>query len=130
MKVWSSFNCFIIDLNSDSTLTNDPFFEPFFHPFFNHQKSYKVKNLGSGVIISDDGFIITNSHVVENATDITITLVGGKRYEGQIIGIDHLTDLALIKIGNNSGTPLSLKSPAVDIGQKIFAIGKCVIKEK
>ena len=76
----------------------DPFFEPFFHPFFNHQKSYKVKNLGSGVIISDDGFIITNSHVVENASEIIVSSSDGQTYEATIIGIDELTDIALIKI--------------------------------
>ena len=74
---------------------SDPFFEDFFKP---KMRKYKVKNLGSGVIISNDGYIVTNSHVVENADEIIVSLVGGDTLQAKIIGFDTLTDIALIKI--------------------------------
>ena len=57
---------------------------------------------GSGVIISDDGYIITNNHVVENATEINVTLENKDEYTAQVIGTDPSTDLALIKINANN----------------------------
>ena len=81
----------------------DPFFDPFFDSFFNqYHNTYKIKNLGSGVIISKDGFIITNSHVIENASQIIVSCSDGSTYDATIIGIDELTDLALIKIESNN----------------------------
>ena len=80
----------------------DPFFDPFFDNFFRQrERSYKVKKIGSGVIISSDGYIITNSHVVENAVEIIVSSVDNKTYEAIVIGNDELTDLALIKINSN-----------------------------
>ena len=94
---------------------------PFFDPYLN---TYKVDNLGSGVIISSDGYVITNAHVVENASDITVTLVGGDRYEGSIIGIDNLTDLALIKIEDSNLSYAKLgDSNNLIVGESVFALG-------
>jgi len=69
----------------------DSFFPPYSH-------TYKVDNLGSGVIMSKDGYVITNAHVVEDADQIIVTLNGGDRFEAKLIGIDNLTDVALLKI--------------------------------
>ena len=76
-----------------------PFFDPFFEDFFKPRaRNYKVKNLGSGIIISNDGYIVTNSHVIEQADEIVVSITGGDTFLGTIIGFDDLTDIALIKI--------------------------------
>lgn len=76
----------------------NPFFDPFWGGFFPYTRTFKVDNMGSGVLVSPDGYIITNTHVVNNATEIVVTLKGGKSYEAQLVGIDNLTDIALVKI--------------------------------
>ena len=111
----------VVGINVKQIKKKQTIWNPFFDSYLN---TYKVDNLGSGVIISSDGYVITNSHVVENATDITITLVGGKRYEGEIIGIDHLTDLALIKINDDSLSYAKLgDSNNLIVGESVFALG-------
>ncbi len=76
----------------------NPFFDPFWGGFFPYTRTFKVDNMGSGVLVSPDGYIITNTHVVDNATEIVVTLRGGKSYEAQLVGVDNLTDIALVKI--------------------------------
>lgn len=73
----------------------DPF-EDFFEQF--RPKKWKERSLGSGVIVSSDGYIITNYHVVEKADEIKVTLYDKQDYKGKIIGSDPKTDIALIKI--------------------------------
>ncbi len=72
--------------------------DPFFFPY---ARTYQVDNLGSGVLVSDDGYVITNAHVVENAHEIVVTLMGGERYDAILIGIDNLTDVAVLKINGD-----------------------------
>ena len=76
---------------------NDDIFRHFFGQPSAPEKR-KVEALGSGFIISDDGYIITNYHVVKDATKIKVTLLSGKKYEAKVIGIDNTIDIALIKI--------------------------------
>ena len=79
---------------------------------------------GSGVIISDDGFIITNNHVVENADQIDITLNNKKNYKAKIIGTDPTTDLALLKI-EDTGLPFLHfgNSDSLKVGEWVLAVG-------
>ena len=78
-----------------SPFFNDPFFEFWFpEDFFKH----KVKSLGSGIVISPDGYIITNEHVIEGADEIIVTLPGGLEYISEVIGMDKETDIAVLKI--------------------------------
>ncbi len=103
---------------------NDPF-QQFFHQFMgNVPKSYKAHSLGSGFIIRGDGYIVTNNHVVANATDITVTLADGREFPGTVVGRDEKTDVALVKI-NASGLPaLSLgDSEKLVVGEPVMAIG-------
>ncbi|MBI5463390.1 MAG: trypsin-like peptidase domain-containing protein [Ignavibacteriales bacterium] len=73
--------------------------DPVFRRFWGDRTyKQKVQGLGSGFIISSDGYIVTNDHVAGNATEITVTLTGGKQYKGKIIGTDHSTDICLIKV--------------------------------
>ena len=80
----------------DRYFGGDDFFERFFGDM--PQREFKQKSLGSGFIISHDGYIFTNNHVVEQADKILVKLSDGKEYEAKIIGKDAKTDIALIKI--------------------------------
>ena len=87
-------------------------------------QSKKRKNLGSGVIISDDGYIVTNSHVVESEAGLAVTLADGQVYRGNVIGKDVLTDIALIKINSKHLQVATLgNSDVARIGHWILAIG-------
>ena len=78
----------------------DPFFsDPWFEYFFGRQQlEQEVENLGSGFVISPDGYIITNDHVAGNATRITVAFPDSKTLEGALIGSDPVSDIALIKV--------------------------------
>ncbi len=105
---------------------DDPF-EDFFKKFFEGgpQQEFRQHGLGSGFIISKDGFIVTNNHVIEKANDIEIILENGKNYQAQIIGKDPKTDLALLKIEPEEDLPaISFgRSDVLDIGDWVIAIG-------
>lgn len=79
---------------------------------------------GSGVIISEDGYIVTNNHVIEDALSITIRLKNGESYEASLIGADAQTDLAVLKI-NATGLPAASfgDSDALQVGEETVAIG-------
>jgi serine protease Do len=82
------------------------------------------KASGSGVIISSDGFIVTNNHVVNGATDIIVTLNNRKNYIGKVVGTDPNTDLALVKIDGKDLPVMAVgNSDEVKLGQWVLAIG-------
>lgn len=94
------------------------------HFFGSGHSSYPVQAAGSGVIISSDGYIVTNNHVVEDAEKITITLNDKREYEGEIIGTDPASDLALLKIKETRLPYLKFaNSDSVRIGEWVLAIG-------
>ncbi|MDO8446848.1 MAG: DegQ family serine endoprotease [Deltaproteobacteria bacterium] len=105
----------------------DFFGDDFFDRFFGDmpQKDLKRKSLGSGFIISKDGYILTNTHVIDNATEIKVSLSDEKVYEGEVIGRDPKTDIALIKIKANGDLPIvSLgNSDELEVGDWVLAIG-------
>jgi serine protease Do len=79
---------------------------------------------GSGVIISQDGYIVTNNHVVNGATEITVTLNNRKNYTAKVIGTDPNTDLALIKIDGHDLPVMTIgNSDDVKLGQWVMAVG-------
>lgn len=102
------------------------FDDPFFRQFFGNRGRYsqKVKGLGSGFIISDDGYILTNDHVAGNATEITVTMTNGKHYNAKIIGSDPVTDICLLKIDENNlpFIPFGNSNDAI-IGEWVIALG-------
>ena len=102
----------------------NPFFDPFWGGFFPYTRTFKVDNMGSGVLVSPDGYIITNTHVVDNATEIVVTLRGGKSYEAQLVGMDNLTDIALVKV-DDSGLPFADlgNSDELIVGEWAIALG-------
>ncbi|MFD0798370.1 Do family serine endopeptidase [Maribacter chungangensis] len=79
---------------------------------------------GSGVIINDKGYIITNNHVIENAQELEVTLHNNESYKATVVGIDPTTDLALLKITANNLKSVSLvNSDDVEVGEWVLAIG-------
>lgn len=102
--------------------------QPVFNPwadFFGYQQQPQVQqSSGSGVIISTDGYIITNNHVVEGAEKLIVSLNNNKSYEAKIIGRDPSTDIAVIKI-DESNLPAVIwgNSEDVKIGQWVIAVG-------
>ncbi len=82
------------------------------------------QNLGSGVIVSPDGYIITNNHVVENSDDIRVTLFDKRSFRGRVVGTDPKSDLAVLKI-DEKGLPAARwgDSDALEVGEFVLAIG-------
>jgi serine protease Do len=104
-----------------------PFGDDFFDRFFGDmpRKEFKQRSLGSGFIISNDGYIFTNNHVVEQADKILVKISDGKEYEAKVIGTDANTDLALIKIKPDSSLAVAEigDSEKVRVGEWVIAIG-------
>ncbi|MCX8084189.1 MAG: Do family serine endopeptidase [Calditerrivibrio sp.] len=127
----------VVNINTTQTIKrkipnfNFPFgFNPFgdFDPFGSqeHYQEYKSRALGSGFIISPDGYIVTNNHVVEKADEINVKLHNGKEYKAKKVGRDPLTDLALLKIDVEKPDlkPLPLgDSDSLEVGEWVVAIG-------
>ncbi|MBK9284804.1 MAG: Do family serine endopeptidase [Sphingobacteriaceae bacterium] len=106
-----------------SNLSADPFAEWFFGPQ-RRQQQYVQQGSGSGVIISEDGYIVTNNHVVAGATKIEVVLNDKRSYEGTVIGADASTDVALIKIEEKELPFLSYgNSENVRVGEWVLAVG-------
>jgi len=104
---------------------DDPFFN-FFEPFheFGFQKKWKEQSLGSGVIVSSDGYIITNNHVVEQAEEIKVILYDQRSFKGKVVGADPKTDIAVIKINaRDLPTTTWADSDKLQVGEFVLAIG-------
>jgi serine protease Do len=103
----------------------DPFYDFFFGPRGEQQREPEsVQGIGSGVIISDDGYIVTNYHVIENATQIDITLNDRRSFRAEIIGTHPDTDLALLKIEGNGFPYIEFgNSDDLKLGQWVLAVG-------
>jgi serine protease Do len=103
----------------------DEFFRDFFDGFFPERfHRQQIKSLGTGVIISSDGHILTNEHVIADATDINITLPDGRRFKGDIITSDRSIDLALIEVEADDLPYAELgNSDELLIGEWVIALG-------
>jgi serine protease Do len=102
-----------------------PFFEQFFGPQFRPKRAPKRQSLGSGVIVGKNGYIITNSHVVDGADEIIVTIPDSeKEYDAKLIGTDPKSDIAVIKIEADDLKPILVGSSSdLRIGDVVFAIG-------
>jgi serine protease Do len=105
----------------------DPF-EEFFERFFggeNPQRELRRRSLGSGFIINREGYIVTNNHVVENASDIKVSLSDKEEFDAKVIGRDPKTDVALIKIDAKKDLPAVAlgDSGKLRVGEWVIAIG-------
>ncbi len=120
-----------IETTVTETVPGNPFFsDPFFREFFGYDFSRPMsrveKGLGSGFIISPDGYILTNEHVIEGAQEIKVTLVGrADPVDARVVGADRELDLAVLKInaGNNLPTLKLGNSDQIAVGNWVIAIG-------
>ena len=109
---------------------------PFFRRFFGEdgqnpgrgqrrqQEAPRQQGLGSGVIVTQDGYILTNNHVVDHATEVKVSLQDGREYTAKIVGTDPKTDLAVIKIDATSLPAIQMTdTDQVEVGDKVLAIG-------
>lgn len=116
-------------LKRDTSFTGDPFFDffdDFFSPFydFGFRKKWKEQSLGSGVIVSSDGYIITNNHVVANAEKIKVKLYDNRVFKGKVVGADSKTDIAVVKISSEELPTVPWgNSDGLRVGEFVLAIG-------
>lgn len=109
-------------------MENDPFFQ-FFRgmpgmQFRGGQNAVPFKGLGSGFIISSDGLILTNAHVVREAKDVTVKLSDRREFNAKVLGIDPTTDVAVIKIDAKGLPTVRLGDPrTIEVGDRVLAIG-------
>src|SRR5574344_86151 len=113
-----------VTVKSQFQSIDDPFFQFFFGNPGNGGREGLQQGSGSGVIIRPDGYIVTNNHVVANATSVEVTLNNNKTYKAKVIGTDAATDVALIKI-DASGLPTITfaDSDKLRLGEWVLAIG-------
>ena len=102
----------------------DPFFD-FFRRFGPPQpRDYEARSLGSGFIISADGYILTNTHVVDAAEEITVRLTDKREFRAKVVGTDKRTDVAVLKIEANALPVVRIGNPsALRVGEWVVAIG-------
>ncbi len=142
VKIAAKLKPTVVNINTSQTIKvgsplegfeNDEFFKQFFDDFFGrqfpkHPKDFKQQSLGSGFIISKEGYIITNNHVIEKADEIKVKLkeTDKKSYDAKVIGKDKRTDIALIKIDPKEidlpVAPLG-DSDKLEVGEWVAAIG-------
>jgi serine protease Do len=101
----------------------NPIYE-FFYGDHYHGEEQPVTGIGSGVIITADGYIVTNNHVVENSDKISVTLNDKREYVAKVVGTDHSTDLALLKIDEKNLPFITFgNSDALKVGEWVLAVG-------
>ena len=110
----------------------DPFSEEFFEYFFRRRtppedsprREYVQRAQGSGFIISEDGYIITNNHVVAEADKVVVELVDGRTMDAEVVGTDPESDVAVVRIKVDKLTPVALgNSDALEVGEWVLAVG-------
>lgn len=113
-----------LDSDEDGGITSDEFLQRFFGLLPKEKRERSVEGQASGFIISPDGYILTNSHVVRNAKNIVVTLNDGKEFPAKLVGHDPNTDIAIIKIEAKNLPFIELgNSDNIEIGQWVAAIG-------
>ncbi len=112
-------------------LPDDPMFRQFFGDNFNRQfrtprqaPEQREKGLGSGVVMTPDGYIVTNNHVVDGASTVTVTLADKREFKAKVIGTDPKSDIAVIKIDATNLSPITIAdSSKVQVGDYALAVG-------
>jgi Do/DeqQ family serine protease len=103
---------------------NDPFFRHFFGDRFGEQ-TQRRSGLGSGVVVSGEGYILTNYHVIEGADEIEVSLNDGRKFKAKVIGTDPESDLSVLKIGADGKLPaITFAAPdSLRVGDVVLAVG-------
>jgi len=128
----------VVNISSTKTVRTggnvprDPFFEPFFRDFFGDRfgrgfefpRERREQALGSGVIVSPDGYILTNHHVIDGATDIRVSLSDKRELKAKVVGSDPKTDIAVLKVEEKNLPVLKLgDSSKLEVGDIVLAVG-------
>lgn len=124
----------VVRIDTERTITRnpDPFYsDPFFRRFFgdafpDQPYEQRLQGQGSGFIIDGNGTILTNAHVVEDADNVTVILKDGRSFQGEVLGVDELTDLAVVRIpiqGESLPTAPLGDSDRVQVGDWAIAVG-------
>ncbi len=115
----------VVSINTSKAVRNPRSNDPWFQFFFGDQGQQQAQTgLGSGVIVSPDGYILTNNHVVEGADEIEVTLADSRRTRATVIGTDPDTDLAILKVDLDKLPAMVLgNSDQLSVGDQVLAIG-------
>lgn len=105
-------------------IVRDPILEFFYGPGTGKKENIYGQGAGSGVIISSDGYIVTNNHVIVDAAEVEVTLNNNKKFTAEVIGTDPSTDLAILKIDAQNLSPIAIgNSDDVKVGEWVLAVG-------
>ena len=121
----------VVRAQSGSSEEMMPFFRQFFggedgggHFALPQPRDHREKSLGSGVVVSPEGYIVTNNHVVDGATDVRVTLCDKREFQGRVVGTDPKTDIAVLKIEAGNLLPITIGDSAkAEVGDTVLAIG-------
>ena len=98
--------------------------DPFFQQFLGRVPPRAQRGLGSGFVVNPDGYVVTNNHVVDGATEISVKLADGREFPGRVVGRDPRTDIALLKVEARGLPTIHLgDSAALKVGEPVMAIG-------
>ncbi len=117
----------VVTINTTQTVRQrqqSPFSFFFDDPRFDREREFRRQGLGSGVIVSEDGYIITNNHVIDNADEIKVTLFNGDELDGEIVGTDPASDIAVVKVNSDNLQAIQMgNSDELRVGEMVLAIG-------
>lgn len=116
----------VVNIYTTQKVTQHPYMDdPILRRFFDvpEQQNENSTNLGSGVIVSNDGYIVTNAHVVEQADEVIVALNDGRKSRAKIIGVDPESDLAVIKVEMTDLKALAFRANLIEVGDVALAIG-------
>jgi serine protease Do len=122
-------SCSVVSIESKKIVTtssrNNPMTnDPFWRRFFEQPREREQQNFGSGVVISDDGYILTNNHLVGGATEVLVKCTDGREFEAEVVGADAQTDVAVIKVEAGQLPAIELgTSENLRLGETVLAIG-------
>lgn len=119
----SVVNIYTTQKMAEHPYMDDPVLRRFFEYHGGGPQGQGPTNLGSGVVVSEDGYIVTNAHVIEKADEITVALNDGRKSRATIIGTDPDSDLAVIKVDMTGLTPLGFRAEPSRVGDLALAIG-------
>src|SRR5687768_12331816 len=116
----------VVNIQTEATMQRrnvDPFFDPFGF-FGGRQRAYTSQSLGSGFVWSSDGIIVTNNHVVEGASRITVNFNDGRQLPAKLLGVDPDSDLAVLRVDERGLTAAPIgTSGDLMIGESVIAVG-------
>jgi len=109
-----------------SPFSGDPFFQQFFPEIYRDRVYHEeLESIGSGFIISADGFIVTNDHVAGKGVEFTINMSNGNQYPARLIGTDFISDISLLKIDEHTFRPAKL-----GVSNDLMKIGRASCRER